>query len=117
MTTLESAAGPLPNVSNYQIIRRLLIFMRPLTWWMMFSLSARVIKLCGQAAVLGIAAASIGIYVQNSVPGVVQLGRDVDPGGLDRTGGHRGCNHLVHRDVHRPLRRLPYPDVVPEQIF
>jgi len=71
MTTLESAAGPLPNVSNYQIIRRLLIFMRPLTWWMMLSLSARVIKLCGQAAVLGIAAASIGIYVQNSVPGVV----------------------------------------------
>lgn len=71
MTTLESAAGPLPNVSNYQIIRRLLIFMRPLTWWMMLSLSARVIKLCGQAAVLGIAAASIGIYVHNSVPGVV----------------------------------------------
>lgn len=71
MTTLESAAGPLPNVSNYQIIRRLLNFMRPLNWWMMLSLSARVIKLCGQAAVLGIAAASIGIYVQNSVPGAV----------------------------------------------
>jgi ATP-binding cassette subfamily B protein len=71
MSTLETAAGPLPNVSNYQIIRRLLQFMRPFNGWMLTSLTARVIKLCGQAAVLGIAAASVGIYVHSSVPGVV----------------------------------------------
>lgn len=71
MSTLETAAGPLPDISNYQIIRRLLRFMRPFNGWMFTSLTARVIKLCGQAAVLGIAAASIGIYVQNSTPGVI----------------------------------------------
>jgi ATP-binding cassette subfamily B protein len=71
MTTLESTATPMPGVSNFQIIRRLLNFMKPLNGWMFISLSARVIKLCGQAAVLGIAAASVGIYVLNSEPGVV----------------------------------------------
>jgi ATP-binding cassette subfamily C protein CydC len=74
MSTMETDAGPLPNVSNYQIIGRLLKFMRPLNGWMFVSLSARVIKLCGQAGVLGIAAASVGIYVQNSMPGVVNWG-------------------------------------------
>jgi len=61
----------MPGVSNFQIIRRLLGFMKPFNGAMTISLIARVIKLCGQAAVLGIAAASIGLYVQNSEPGVV----------------------------------------------
>lgn len=57
--------------SNYQIIRRLLTFMRPFNKIMVTSLIARVIKFCGQAAVLGIAAASVGIYVTSAEPGVV----------------------------------------------
>ncbi len=71
MTTLQNTATPMPGVSNYQIIRRLLQFMKPFNGAMTLSLAARVIKFCGQAAVLGIAAASVGIYVQNSEPGVV----------------------------------------------
>ena len=71
MTTLEATATPMPGVSNFQIIRRLLGFMKPFNGAMTISLIARVIKLCGQAAVLGIAAASIGLYVQNSEPGIV----------------------------------------------
>lgn len=61
----------LSNDSNAQIIRRLLKFMGPFRRIMLTSLMARIIKLCGQAAVLGIAAASVGIYVHNSVPGTV----------------------------------------------
>lgn len=57
--------------SNFQIIRRLLTFMKPFNTIMVTSLIARVIKFCGQAAVLGIAAASVGIYVANAEPGVV----------------------------------------------
>jgi len=68
---MEATGTPMPGVSNYQIIRRLLGFMKPFNGAMTMSLIARVIKLCGQAAVLGIAAASIGIYVQNAEPGVV----------------------------------------------
>jgi len=71
MTTITDTGTPMPNVSNYGIIKRLLSFMKPFNGAMTISLIARVIKLCGQAAVLGIAAASIGIYVQNSEPGVV----------------------------------------------
>ena len=57
--------------SNGQIIRRLLKFMAPFNKIMVTSLIARVIKFCGQAAVLGIAAASVGIYVSSALPGVV----------------------------------------------
>jgi len=57
--------------SNGQIIRRLLRFMAPFNQIMVTSLIARVIKFCGQAAVLGIAAASVGIYVSSAEPGVV----------------------------------------------
>ena len=57
--------------SNAQIIRRLLKFMAPFNQIMVTSLVARVIKFCGQAAVLGIAAASVGIYVNAAEPGVV----------------------------------------------
>ncbi|MGI9344512.1 MAG: ABC transporter ATP-binding protein [Gammaproteobacteria bacterium] len=71
MTTMEATGTPMPDVSNYGIIKRLLKFMKPFNGAMTVSLIARVVKLCGQAAILGIAAASIGIYVQNSEPGVV----------------------------------------------
>ncbi|MFW2403714.1 MAG: ABC transporter transmembrane domain-containing protein, partial [Gammaproteobacteria bacterium] len=71
MTTITDTGTPMPNVSNYGIIKRLLSFMKPFNGAMTMSLIARVVKLCGQAAVLGIAAASIGIYVQNSEPGVM----------------------------------------------
>ncbi len=71
MTAFEDAARPLPGVSNFQVIRRLLQYMSPLNAWMFTSLTARIVKLCGQMAVLGIAAASIGIYVLSSQPGVV----------------------------------------------
>jgi len=57
--------------SNAQIIRRLLKFMAPFNTIMITSLVARVIKFCGQATVLGIAAASVGIYVNSAVPDVV----------------------------------------------
>ncbi len=66
-----TATIPLPNDSNFQIVGRLLRSMSHLSHVMVMSLTSRVIKLLGQTAVLGIAAASIGIYVQNSVPGVV----------------------------------------------
>ena len=52
MSTMEATSTPMPGVSNYQIILRLLKFMKPLNWYMFLSLSARVIKLVGQAAVL-----------------------------------------------------------------
>lgn len=74
MTTLEAAAGPLPGVTNSQIIKRLLGYMKPFNTVMFFSLAARVIKFGGQAAVLGIAAASVGIYVNNAAPGAVDWG-------------------------------------------
>ena len=70
-TVNTTAAIPLPNDSNFQIVGRLLRSMSHLSHVMVMSLTSRVIKLLGQTAVLGIAAASIGIYVQNSVPGVV----------------------------------------------
>lgn len=57
--------------SNAYIIRRLLKFTAPFSNIMLSSLVARIIKLCGQAAVLGVAAASVGIYVNAATPGVV----------------------------------------------
>lgn len=74
MTTIDATAGPLPKASNLQIIRRLLSYMTPFNAIMFASLAARVIKFVGQAAVLGIAAASVGIYVEAYEPGVVNWG-------------------------------------------
>jgi ATP-binding cassette subfamily B protein len=71
MSTMETNAGPMPNVSNYQVIRRLLTYMTPFNSIMITSLIARIIKFVGQATVLGIAAASVGLYVNSSQPGVV----------------------------------------------
>lgn len=71
MNTIEATAGSLPKASNLQIIRRLLTYMTPFNAIMFSSLAARVIKLVGQAAVLGIAAASVGIYIDAYEPGVV----------------------------------------------
>jgi ATP-binding cassette subfamily B protein len=71
MSTVEAAAVPLPQASNYQIIRRLLRYMTPFNGIMFISLATRVFKIVAQAALLGIAAASVGIYVENAQPGVV----------------------------------------------
>ncbi|RMF95076.1 MAG: ABC transporter ATP-binding protein [Gammaproteobacteria bacterium] len=71
MSDLQNSAGPMPGVSNAQIIRRLLGYMRPFNAIMVTSLVARVLKFAGQAALLGIAAASVGIYVRSAQPGVV----------------------------------------------
>ena len=69
MSTMEATAGPLPKISNAQIIRRLLTYMTPFNGIMATSLIARVVKFAGQAAVLGIAAASVGIYVESTQVG------------------------------------------------
>ena len=71
MSTMDTTAGPMPNASNYEIIRRLLTYMTPFNSIMITSLVARVTKFVGQAAVLGIAAASVGLYVNSAEPGVV----------------------------------------------
>ncbi len=71
MATIDAVSGPLPKASNVQIIRRLLTFMTPFNTIMFISLTARVAKLVSQAALLGIAAASVGIYVEAYEPGVV----------------------------------------------
>jgi ATP-binding cassette subfamily B protein len=71
MSTMETTAGPMPSASNYQVMRRLLTYMTPFNSIMITSLIARIIKFVGQATVLGIAAASVGLYVNSSQPGVV----------------------------------------------
>ena len=53
------------------MLRRLLTFMTPFNTIMFTSLVARSIKFIGQAAVLGIAAASVGLYIESATPGVV----------------------------------------------
>jgi len=60
--SVEATAGELPGTtraSNLQIIRRLLAYMTPFNLIMFTSLTARVVKIVSQAAVLGIAAAGI----------------------------------------------------------
>ncbi len=71
MSTLQATAGPAPRASNAQVIRRLLGYMKPFNGIMFISLSTRIIKIVSQAAVLGIAAASVGIYVEAYEPGTV----------------------------------------------
>ena len=68
MTTMDATAGGMPKASNFEIIKRLLGFMTPFNTIMFTSLTARSIKFIGQAAVLGIGAASIGIYIQGYNP-------------------------------------------------
>ena len=63
--------GDSPRLRNARIILRLLGHMKPFAWIMGISLTARTIKLVSQAAVLGIALASVGIYVAAHEPGVV----------------------------------------------
>ncbi len=65
MTTMEATV---PQQSNAQIIRRLLTYMAPFNKIMFTSLIARVLKFSGQAAVLGIAAASVGVYLEGYDP-------------------------------------------------
>jgi len=72
MTTMTATANVPGKASNLDIIRRLLTFMTPFNTIMLTSLVARSIKFIGQAAVLGIAAASVGIYIQAYEPGVVR---------------------------------------------
>lgn len=72
MTTMAATAGVPPKASNYEIIKRLLTFMTPFNTIMFISLVSRSIKFIGQAAVLGIAAASVGIYIEAYEPGVVR---------------------------------------------
>ncbi|ARN73323.1 ABC transporter ATP-binding protein [Oceanicoccus sagamiensis] len=66
-----STSTATPKASNLQIILRLLTYMTPFNNIMITSLVARIIRCCGQAAVLGIAAASVGLYINSAEPGVV----------------------------------------------
>jgi len=68
---MEATAGTAPKANNFEIIRRLLSFMTPFNLIMFTSLTARAIKFIGQAAVLGIAAASIGIYIEGYDPSLI----------------------------------------------
>jgi ATP-binding cassette subfamily B protein len=67
---MEASAGSMPRnkQSNFEIIKRLLGFMTPFNTIMFTSLTARTLKFIGQAAVLGIAAASVGIYINGYDP-------------------------------------------------
>jgi len=71
MSIKAATTDGLATGSNYDIIKRLLAFMRPFNLIMIISLLARSLKFIGQAAVLGIAAASIGIYIEAYEPGIV----------------------------------------------
>ena len=71
MNTAAQAEQVVPKASNLQIILRLLTFMKPFNNIMFISLLTRIIRCCGQAAVLGIGAASVGIYVSGAEPDVV----------------------------------------------
>ncbi|MFZ1624778.1 MAG: ABC transporter ATP-binding protein [Gammaproteobacteria bacterium] len=72
--TAGALAGSSRKASNTQIIRRLLTYMTPFNAIMITSLVGRVVKIVSQAAVLGIAAASVGIYIESAQPGVVNWG-------------------------------------------
>ena len=77
MTTTEATADSIGKPSNYQVIRRLLTFMTPFNLIMFTSLTARAIKFIGQAAVLGIAASSIGIYIAGYDPSIAMTASDL----------------------------------------
>lgn len=77
--SVEATAGELPGtthgkpetLSNWQVMKRLLGYMKPFNAMMFASLVARVTKLISQASVLGIAAASVGIYIGSAQAGIV----------------------------------------------
>jgi ATP-binding cassette subfamily B protein len=71
MTWTDRSAAAASQAGNAQIIRRLLRYMAPFNRIMAISLTARIVKIVFQATVLGIAAASVGIYVEAYQPGVV----------------------------------------------
>lgn len=71
MNTIEATVGASAQMTNWQVMRRLLRYMRPFNGTMIVSLTARVVKISCQAALLGIAAASVGLYVEAAEPGVV----------------------------------------------
>jgi ATP-binding cassette subfamily B protein len=68
-TAIDAVPGQ--QASNLQIILRLLKYMKPFNGIMFVSLVARVVKITSQAALLGIAAASVGLYVESAQAGVV----------------------------------------------
>ena len=70
-TTMDATETGLAQGSNFHIIKRLLHFMKPFNTIMFISLATRTLKFAGQAALLGIAAYSVGLYIENFVPGVV----------------------------------------------
>ncbi len=69
--TIDATEEGLATGSNFDMIKRLLGFMRPFNTIMFYSLLTRSLKFIGQAAVLGIAAQSIGMYIETYEPGVV----------------------------------------------
>ncbi len=62
--TIEANETGLAKGSNFDMIVRLLSFMKPFNTIMFFSLVTRTLKFIGQAAVLGVAAQSIGLYIE-----------------------------------------------------
>ncbi|MGI9289871.1 MAG: ABC transporter ATP-binding protein [Gammaproteobacteria bacterium] len=66
--TIEAKEAGLAEGSNFQMIIRLLGFMKPFNTIMLFSLVSRTIKFVGQAAVLGIAAWAVGDYIGSYDP-------------------------------------------------
>jgi ATP-binding cassette subfamily C protein CydC len=71
MSSIETTIGSSPKAGNTRVILRLLSYMKPFNTIMFISLAARVIRFAAQAAVLAIAAAGIGVYMESFEPGVV----------------------------------------------
>lgn len=69
--TVDAAPAVESKATNYQIIRRLMTYLTPFNGTMLVSLVARVVRILCQAALLGIAAASVGIYIGSAEAGVV----------------------------------------------
>jgi ATP-binding cassette subfamily C protein CydC len=69
--TIEDTEVGLAKGSSLDMIIRLLGFMKPFNTIMFYSLLTRSLKFIGQAAVLGIAAQTVGLYIEAYEPGVV----------------------------------------------
>jgi ATP-binding cassette subfamily C protein CydC len=69
--TIEDTEVGLAKGSSLDMIIRLLGFMKPFNTIMFCSLVTRSLKFIGQAAVLGIAAQTVGLYIEVYEPGVV----------------------------------------------
>ena len=70
-TTIEDTEVGLAKGSSLDMIIRLLGFMKPFNTIMFYSLLTRSLKFIGQAAVLGIAAQTVGLYIEAYEPNVV----------------------------------------------